>query len=127
MGNGEQGQELPKKVAKYRNKKVEYGGQKFDSIREFERFQELRLLEKAGKIINLIVQPRYFLRCGEKDVKIRSDRYPNGRHVSYYADFEYEENGEKIVEDVKGKDTPVSRLKRAFIEAQYGVRVRIVR
>jgi hypothetical protein len=118
---------LPDKVAKYRNKKVEYDGYKFDSIREFERYQELRLLERAGEVTNLTVQPRFFLKCGDTEIKIRSDRYPNGRRVSYYGDFQYDEKGETMVEDVKGQDTPVSRLKRAIVEAQYGVRVKIVR
>ena len=35
---GEVGIDKQKKPAKYRNKKVECGGMKFDSIREFERY-----------------------------------------------------------------------------------------
>jgi len=114
---------------KYRNQKVVYDGIGFDSKREKDRYVELRLLQKAGEITYLVVHPRFALRCGEVDVKIRSSGYPNGRKVAYFADFSYYDHRreQRIVEDVKGFDTPVSRLKRAFIEAQYGVLVEIVR
>lgn len=120
---------LPNKVAKYKNKRVQYDGYKFDSIRECERYKELCLLQDAGEITVLEVQPKFPLRCGDTEIKIRSGRYPNGRRVSYYADFSYrdERTGKRVVEDVKGQDTPVSRLKRAIVEAQYGVPVTIVR
>lgn len=115
--------------SKYRNRKVQYDGYKFDSLRECERYKELCLLQDAGDIIKLEVQPKFPLRVAGKDVKIRSERYPNGRKVSYFADFAYydEAAGKRIVEDVKGADTPMSRLKRALVEAQYGVPVIIVR
>ena len=117
-----------RKPAKYFNKKVHWEGMTFDSIREFERFQELRIMEKAGEISDLKIQPKFPLKIGDKDIRIRSDRYPNGRRVSYYGDFAYtDSNGETVVEDVKGQDTPVSRLKRAIVESQYGVAVKIVR
>jgi hypothetical protein len=118
-----------KSSSKYRNEKVTYDGYKFDSLRECERYKELKLLEAAGEITALKVQPKFPLKCGGKDVKMRSDRYPNGRRVSYFGDFSYydEKRGEPVVEDVKGADTQVSRLKRAFVEAQYGVEVIIVR
>lgn len=116
------------KPAKYRNKKVEFDGHKFDSIREYERYCELKALARDGKITELKLQPKFWLKCGESDVLIRSERYPNGRRASYRADFEYiDDRGVKHVEDVKGMDTNVSRLRRAMVEAEYGVRVEIVR
>jgi len=86
-------------------------------------------MQEAGEIISLEVQPKFPLRVNGQPIKIRSDRYPGGRAVSYYADFSYydERLGERVVEDVKGQDTPMSRLKRAIVEAQYGVPVKIVR
>lgn len=117
-----------KKSAKYRNKKVEYDGHKFDSYRECERYKELTALERNGKITELELQPKFWLKCGGKDVLMRSDRYPNGRRCSYRADFSFiDDRGERHVEDVKGMDTNVSRLRRAMVEAEYGVRVEIVR
>lgn len=113
---------------KYRNKKVEHDGHKFDSIRECDRYKELKLLSDQGKITSLELQPKFWLKCGGKDVLMRSDRYPNGRRCSYRADFSFiDDRGDKHVEDVKGMDTNVSRLRRAMVEAEYGVRVEIVR
>lgn len=115
--------------SKYGNRKVSYDGYKFDSVREYERYQELCLLEKAGEITKLEVQPKFPLVCGGVEVRIRSERYPNGRKVSYYGDFSYYDvkAKQKRIEDVKGMDTPVSRLKRALVETMYGIPVTIVR
>lgn len=116
------------KPAKYRNRKVIADGHKFDSVREHDRYVELKLLANQGKITELKLQPKFWLKCGKNDIKIRSGRYPNGRRTSYKADFEYiDDRGVTHVEDVKGMDTNVSRLRRAIVEAQYGIRVEIVR
>lgn len=117
-----------KKPAKYANKKVKYDGHTFDSIREYERYCELKALDDQGKITGLKLQPKFWLRCGGKDILIRSERYPNGRRASYTADFQFtDDRGVEHVEDVKGFDTSGSRLRRAIVEAEYGVRVEIVR
>jgi len=122
------GRAAQKKPAKYYNKKVKFDGHTFDSIREYERYCELKALEKGGKISDLKLQPKFWLKCGGRDVLIRSERYPNGRRASYKADFEFiDDRGKKHVEDVKGMDTNASRLRRAMVEAEYGVRVEIVR
>ena len=47
--------------AKYRNQKVKVDGVSFDSKLEAKRYMELRLLERADKIINLELQPRFLL------------------------------------------------------------------
>jgi hypothetical protein len=117
-----------RKSTKYSNTRVEYDGHKFDSKRECARYKELKLLEKAGSISLLCLQPKFWLKCGGKDILIKSDRYPNGRRASYRADFEFiDDLGVRHVEDVKGFDTSGSRLRRAIVEAEYGVRVEIVR
>lgn len=85
-------------------------------------------MQKAGEISQLEVQPKFPLRTGKRDIKIRSERYPNGRRASYYGDFAYlTKSGKRVVEDVKGADTNISRLKRAIVEAQYGLEIDIVR
>ena len=59
---------------------------------------------------------------------IRSPRYKNGRQVVYVADYVYREMAnpcEMVVEDRKGYWTSDAKLKVAFFEAQYGLRVRI--
>jgi hypothetical protein len=110
------------KPAKYRNKKVEFDGIKFDSIKEFERYCVLKAREKEGTINNLTVHPRYKLTCGGSPVK-----YESGRQATYTADFKYQvPNREWVVEDTKGYDTDASKLRRAVLQAETGIRVVIV-
>lgn len=116
-----------KRQHKYRAKAVvcPETGDHFDSKSEYRRWQELKLLERAGQITDLKRQVRYPLAVGHEPVVIRSPRYRNGRQVKYVADFVYTENGETVVEDRKGIWTSDAKLKVAFFEAQYGKRVRI--
>lgn len=98
---------------KYRNKKVIVDGKEFDSKREGNRYKELRLLEKVGKISDLELQPRFLLQDSFKK---------NGRtfrKIEYVADFKYIENGKTIVEDVKGMQTEVFKLKHKIFEKVY--------
>jgi len=118
---------FPRGVNKYRNVKTQVDGIIFDSKAEARRYAELDLLQKAGEIKDLKCQPKYPLMCGDRPIRTRNK---NGRphSISYLADFEYRTKiGELVVEDVKGMDTRVSSLKRAILEAQYGIRVRIIR
>ena len=98
---------------KYRNKKVQVDMYVFDSIRESQRYKELKLLLKAGKISDLQLQPRFLLQGSFKK---------NGktfRKIEYIADFQYIENGKTIVEDVKGMQTDVFKLKHKIFEKVY--------
>ena len=54
---------MPKKSSKYGNKKIEYNGEVFDSKKEYKRWCELKLLERAGKISDLKRQVKYVLMC----------------------------------------------------------------
>jgi len=121
---------------KFGNEKCEANGHKFDSQRERDRYLELILLERAGEIANIELQPKYPLtiqalvdgRLTGVDIKIRSKRYPNGRRCSWRADFRYQDKrtGEQIVEDVKGFDDTAARFKRAVVEAIFGIEIRLV-
>ncbi len=98
---------------KYRNKKVQVDMYVFDSIAESRRYKELKLLERAGEISNLTLQPRFLLQEGFKK---------NGktyRKVEYIADFLYVQKGKRIVEDVKGIQTDVFKLKHKLFEKKY--------
>ncbi|OHD07146.1 MAG: hypothetical protein A2Y41_07220 [Spirochaetes bacterium GWB1_36_13] len=75
-------------MTKYRARKT--GG--FDSKKEFERFMVLKDREKKGKISNLETQKPFLL----------IDKNPFFRSVKYIADFVYTENGQQVIEDVKG-------------------------
>ena len=46
---------------KYRNKKTQVDMYVFDSIAESKRYKELALLQRAGEIQNLELQPRFLL------------------------------------------------------------------
>ncbi|MDD6906583.1 MAG: DUF1064 domain-containing protein [Finegoldia magna] len=94
--------------SKYRAKKAEVDGIKFDSKREAERYCELKLLEKAKEIRNLELQPRFLLQDKFKD-KMGTTH----RKIEYVADFMYvDKDDKKIVEDVKGVMTDVYKLKK---------------
>ena len=107
-----------KRPHKYGAKPTEVDGIRFASMKEAKRYQELKLLERAGEITALGLQPAYDLVAGE-------DRTVIG---VYRADFIYFDVRRKttVVEDVKGFRTPVYRLKKKFVEAQYGITVREV-
>ena len=98
---------------KYRNKKVIVDGKEFDSKREGNRYKELRLLERVGKISNLELQPRFLL---QDSFKKNGKTY---RKIEYVADYKYIENGKTIVEDVKGMQTDVFKLKHKIFEKVY--------
>jgi hypothetical protein len=106
-------------------RKTVVDGITFDSRREARRYSELKLLERAHEIEALELQPRFPLGTVDDPVKIRSAGYPNGRRCSYKADFRYFDNatGAVVVEDSKGHDTDIARLRRAFVEWQYKIRV----
>lgn len=100
-------------MSKYNNKKTQVDMYIFDSALEAKRYRQLALLEKANKITNLKLQPRFLLL---ESFKKNGMTY---RKTEYIADFSYEENGKTVVEDVKGKETEVFKLKRKMFEHKY--------
>lgn len=98
---------------KYRNKKIQIDMYVFDSIAESRRYKELALLEKAGEIKNLQLQPRFLL---QESFKKNGKTY---RKIEYIADFMYEDDGKTVVEDVKGVETEVFKLKKKIFEYKY--------
>jgi len=101
------------KKHKYNAKKVIVDGIKFDSGKEAERYLELKLLEKKGIISNLILQPKFLL---QESFEYKGKKE---RAIFYIADFEYIQNGKRIVEDVKGVKTDVYKLKRKLFLKKY--------
>lgn len=98
---------------KYRNKKVILDDYVFDSIQESRRYKELKLLLRAGEISDLELQPRFLL---QESFKKNGKTY---RKIEYIADFKYIVNGKTIVEDVKGIQTDVFKLKHKLFEKIY--------
>ena len=107
---------------KYGNKKVTYDGEVFDSNREFNRYLELRLLEKAGKIKELERQTKFVLIPAQRDSRGKVIE----RECSYKADFFYYDNeaNESVVEDTKGFRTKDYIIKRKLMLNVYGIRIR---
>lgn len=100
-------------------------GEHWASQREYGRWNELKQAQMGGLISGLRRQVPYPFSVAGRPVVLRAPRYPNGRQIKYVADFVYVENGETVVEDNKGHWTKDAKLKVAFFEAQYGIRVRI--
>lgn len=107
--------------SKYHNKKVTLDGITFDSRKEAKRYQELRLLERAGAISDLQRQVAFILIPSQKvDGKVVE------RPVKYLADFVYTEDGEMVVEDTKGFKTADYIIKRKLMLYVHGVQIREV-
>ena len=102
-------------MGKYKSKKTEVYGILFDSKREAERYCELRLLQRAGKIKDLQMQVPFELIHAQYELGTEIKQTRSGlkartvnrcveKAVKYVADFVYTdaETGEKVVEDTKG-------------------------
>lgn len=115
-------------MGKYHSRKTVVDGIIFDSRREAMRYQELRLLERAGKVRGIRRQVRYELVPVQLDSKGKIIEKP----VVYVADFVYEQLSDgggfwvPVVEDVKGVRTPVYIIKRKLMLERYGIRIREV-
>ena len=99
--------------SKYKNEKTQVDMYVFDSAKEAQRYRELKLLEKAKQISNLELQPRFLL---QESFSKNGKTY---RKIEYVADFKYIENGRLIVEDVKGLQTDVFKIKHKLFEKKY--------
>ena len=106
-------------LRKYHNKPVTVDGHRFASQAEARRYGELLLLQRAGQILDLKLQPRYKLEVN--GVKIGT----------YVGDFSYAYSPSVIshpqhvrtVEDVKGVRTAVYRLKKKLMLALHGIEI----
>jgi hypothetical protein len=108
--------------SKYGAIRTEVDGMTFASKAEARRWSELKILRASGLIFgDLELQPELPI-CVVR---------PDGEIVKvavYRGDFRYEApDGTDVVEDVKGFKTPVYRLKKKLVEAQYGIVIREVK
>lgn len=134
----------PKKIARSDTMRSKYGARKtvfdgiaFDSKREADRYRELKLLEKAGKIKDLRLQVPFELipalytytgdvyKRGAKKGKLKPSKCIE-RPVKYIADFVYTEilpapqYAITVVEDAKGMRTKDYIIKRKLFRYRYG-------
>lgn len=91
---------------KYWAKKTDVDNITFHSKKEAERYKDLKLLEKAWRISDLILQPRFLL---QEAFIYNKKAVP---WISYIADFQYTQDSQTIVEDVKGCKTNIYKIKR---------------
>lgn len=103
----------PAKRGKYGAKPVTIDGIWFASTAEGKRYRILKLLESQGHISGLKLQEKFELLPA---VTVRGKRI---RAVHYIADFSYVESGIRVVEDVKGVETAVFRLKRNLFQRTF--------
>jgi hypothetical protein len=124
-------------MSKYHNRKITRDGMTFDSVKEYKRFCELSLLQKAGAITDLQTQVKFELipaqyeiipRFSEKTGKrLKDGKKCIEKAVSYYADFVYiDKEGHVVVEDTKGMKTEKYIIKRKLMLHLYGIRIKEV-
>jgi hypothetical protein len=108
-------------VNKFHARAVHADGYRFASGAEYLRYCELLLLERAGAISELRVQPRYQI--------LPREGTERARH--YTPDFEYVEDGRQVAEDVKGGNatlTDAARLRMSLFRRRYpGIELRIIK
>jgi hypothetical protein len=102
----------------------------FDSLKEYRRFCELRLLERAGQITELKRQVKCVLIPAQYEPDTTGPRggVKRGklieRECSYIADFVYVQDGKLVVEDTKGFKTPEYRIKKKLLLYIHGIRIK---
>ena len=118
---------------KYKAIKTTVNGIEFDSRKEARRYQDLLLLQRAGVIKKLERQVKFVLiptqyettvRYGKKGQRLKDKQKLLEKECSYVADFVYEENGKKIVEDTKGVKTKDYIIKRKLMLYVHGIRIK---
>lgn len=101
-----------RKQSKYKNEPIEIDGHKFPSKKEARRYNQLKILEKAGEIHSLQLQVAF-----ELQPKFKNQRTGETiRAIKYVADFVYTDSSGRIhIEDAKGFKTDVYELKKKMM------------
>ena len=99
---------------KYRARPTTIDGHRFPSQLEAKRYMQLKLLKQAGKIKDFSLQPSFPL----VDAFKRNGKVV--RAITYVADFRVEHlSGKIVIEDCKGYETPVFKLKKKLFWIRY--------
>lgn len=99
---------------KYRSRWKAVDGILFQSTGEALCYRHLKLLEQAGAITDLVLQPAYVLQEAFRDEQGKAHR-----RIEYHADFRFRREGETVVVDYKGIVTPVFALKRKLFQRRF--------
>lgn len=116
------------KPRKYRNKKVDIDGHRFDSMKEANRYCVLKTKLNLGEIKDFRLQPAFRISEGGTEDPATGRTMPARKYI---ADFSYVvvATGVHIVEDVKSPVTAKDstyRLKRQLFLEKYGNECRFV-
>lgn len=127
---------MKKNVSKYHAKKTVVDGIEFDSTKEANRYKELKILERAGKIKNLQMQVPFVLIPAQYDEiieytpkthKEKKVKKLVERKLKYVCDFCYIKDGTLVVEDVKGYKNStayeVYKIKRKLMLWIHNIRI----
>lgn len=121
-------------MSKYHSRKITRDGETFDSIKEFRRFQELKLMEKAGLVSDIQRQVKFKLIPAQREFTeevTKTGKPKKGKVIehecAYFADFVYKDQyGLQVVEDVKGFRTEAYKIKRKLMLYLHGIRIKEV-
>lgn len=123
---------------KYGNSKAVVDGITFDSQKEAQRYWELKILQRAGRITDLQLQREFELipaqyetypRYGKTGKRLQDGKRCVEKSCTYKADFCYMQDGKLVVEDTKGYRDPASAgyakfvIKRKLLLWRYGIKV----
>lgn len=115
---------------KYGNAAAQVDGKLFDSRKEANRYMELLIMQRAGKISNLRTQVKYILIPEQRELPPEGSKKLGKvieRECAYLADFAYEDledGGKTVVEDTKGFRTKEYIIKRKLMLERFGIRIR---
>ena len=102
-------------MTKYNARKTTVRGIKFDSKLEANRYLVLLSAQQQGRIAELSLQPKFTLQDGFRDARGKKHRA-----ITYKADFAYKTPcGSIVIEDAKGVQTPVFKLKKKLLLHKY--------
>lgn len=124
------------KGSKYKNKKCEYDGIKFDSQKERDRYIFLKKAECEGLISNLELQVKHELIPAVREeyvVHLKTKDKVQTRTlqlaITYTCDFQYMKDGVLVVEDVKSSKMMLTKeyqLKKKMLFALKGIKIKEV-
>lgn len=106
------------KKSKYGNKKVMLEGVMFDSVAEANRWSVLRIMEKAGEITDLQRQVPFAITA------------PNGELICTYrcdAAYWHVQKKRRVIEDTKGVETDLFKLKKKLMRIFLGIEIEVVK
>lgn len=102
--------------SKYQSVECYVGGVKFQSRLEGRRYAQLLVMQQAGEIKDLSLQPVFLIQEAVTDPHTNEKLKP----IHYRGDFLYTDStGQKVCEEVKGFFTDLAKLKLKLVIPRY--------